>query len=332
MRGQTGQRVARIIGGRDEPVLSALEEEDPIGQDAARLHHLAEPRRDVAQILSDDGGLVLPGRLGQGGQHVLQRIAGIGAVGGPSPLRHQEQLPQTHRMIDAQRARLLCRMPDQVAERRRPRRGHGNRRQGRQTPVLPLFVEVIRRRADAHVGQHDVAAPTAGPVRGLSDREVQIEADRHAQIATAVAQSLQLQLAQILQPHVKGDVVGAVRCQLAHGITVDIAPRVGPAEPTGTVARIDHRRRRDLEQGMAAQIVAALGHEIVRQGRARGPDGAQGGQLGRSDGGVFDQLRVAQILQHRPVGHVGAKARDLVNGQVQRVQEPPVGRRERAAP
>ena len=170
MGGEADEGVPRVGLRGDEAGLVALEEQDAVGEDAGRVHHVAEAFGDVAEILADDDGSVGVAGLGEGGQHRLDGEADVGAFGGGGVARHQEELPERHRVVDAQRAGAAGGVVHQRAEGGGVGGGHADWGERGELPVLAGGGEVVGRGADADAGDGDVGVgPGARAVEQFAD-------------------------------------------------------------------------------------------------------------------------------------------------------------------
>ena len=129
VRGEAGQRLARIGVGRQEEIVALLEEEDAVALDLDGAHHVAETRRHDAEILADDDGAARLRDLGERREHAVEGVADIDAVGGGKTVGDPEQPVEAHRMVDADarrrggaRCRARCGTARNCARRARPAR------------------------------------------------------------------------------------------------------------------------------------------------------------------------------------------------------------------
>ena len=190
--------------------------------------------------------------------------AHVGALGGRSAGGHQEELPERHRVVDAERAGVGGRGVDQRAERRGVGRGHRDGGERRELPVLAGGAEVVGRRADVHAGHGDVAVgPGARPVGDLADGEVEIEAEAHAGGERRLARLAELAVGEPLQPGVEADLVGVALGEGGDGGALRVLQLRRPAGPAGAVAIGRHAGGDRLEAGVALERLAAGGAEAV---------------------------------------------------------------------
>ena len=115
------------------------------------------------------------------------------------PSRDPEQPEQSHDVIDAQAAGVAQARANRLHERLVAGTAQPGRHERRQAPVLPLRVELVGRRADAHAAREDILkCPSVGSSGIEADR--QILHDRHGR-----RRPRELPIDQILQPLVKDD-------------------------------------------------------------------------------------------------------------------------------
>src|SRR4030095_12124667 len=93
--------------------------------------------------------------------------------------------------------------------------------------------EVVWRRADVdRICEHTRLVPRLGTTGIGADREIAVQADRHAGLARGARGLRELQVALPLQVEVKIDVVGVISRELAHRRRGSIAVRLGPCGPS----------------------------------------------------------------------------------------------------
>ena len=145
----------------------ALEQQHPVGQEAARGQRLAQALRHRPQVFADDHAGVAHAFERNDAREVLEIIANIAARGARHAVRNPEQARQCHHVVDAQCAGALhvgrqYGAPGRVTARRKRAR---NPR--RQTPVLPCAIEEVRWRAHARaLREQALVAPAFGAVGG----------------------------------------------------------------------------------------------------------------------------------------------------------------------
>ena len=136
----------------------------------------------------------------------------------------------------------------------------------------------------------------------------------------------------------KGDRLGMAGGEGGDRAAGRVAVFLRPGVPAGGMAFLDHRLRQGLEQSVQVERPAAGGDivgEVLRGGRIAGlAEGAeeegQRLQLERADGGVIDELGLSHLRRDDHFGEHRVGTRHLVQRDVERIEEVPARRRERA--
>ncbi len=170
----------------------------------ASFSALAQLRGHGAQVLADDHAAVAPALAREHPEQVLERIVHVAAfvrlVSRGNPVKPRER----HDVVEAQRAAPRHVGAQQLDERRIACGAQRTRRVRRQTPVLPARIEFIGRRADRGVDGVGLAVgPHLGAAAVGAQREIEVEADRHAELLRAALDEIELLARVPLQIGVK---------------------------------------------------------------------------------------------------------------------------------
>ena len=166
-----------------------------VRQHAGCCERGSHPGRDRPQVLADNQTAIALAFERHDAQKLGKRIRDVGAIDRHRSLRHPEQSHQRHDMIDAQGACMSHRCAQGGDEGRVTRCPQSVRQHRRQTPVLSTQVELIRGRADVHVGcVHGSLAPGFRASRIGADREIAVETDAKAACPSMCARIRELQL------------------------------------------------------------------------------------------------------------------------------------------
>lgn len=307
VRADHGQRLRVPLRGRlERAVLRALEQQRPVRKQRFLGHRLAHARRHVAQVLADHHALVPVAFQCEDREHLLERIAHVGAVafGGP------EKAHERHDVIEPERAGMAHVRAQGFDPRLELRMFERERVDRRQAPVLPQCVQRIGRRAHVHAQR---IQPRLHPhFRAAFVRahgEIAIQAQAHAAVARIALDAFQLRLGQPLQPQPELHVRFVLARERLHAFGIHVPVFLRPRGPAPDVRVLPvEMRLQGFEERVAAERVLALFHESFEPGAARRalaelvrlevpPQHQQHFLLRRGHAGVVDELAVAQRLQ-----------------------------------
>ena len=271
---------------------------------------LVNRRRDDPQVLAHHHG------AGQGGlqagdrQHLVQRVAHIGAVGGRVAVGHPPLPGQAHHMVEAQQCGEAQVMADGLAEVAVAGGPRARRVDRRETPVLAAHEHRVGRSTDGHAGHEQVAL-----VPHVEAVAVGAEGHVEGQALAAAGRGV-------------GDLRQLAGCQPRTDEMAALHHRVH-------VSRRGQRSRGRLpgapvapEPGLGAAIGGVLGHQRVLTDEA-----LQGGVV-PADLGQGIEAGGVQTVQHRVVEQVVDRQRRLggwrgalgLEVDVQLVPHPPADR------
>ena len=266
---------------------------------------------------------------GEQPQHVIERIADIGALGRRASLRDQPQPHQAHRMIDPHSAGVAQACPQGGEERLEAGVDERVRRKADKAPILSRHIEAVRWRADAEAGQQiGWSAPRVAAGRVHADRQIGYHADTHAGSARVGLGARERTGRKPLQEEVIANFPFVRRREARDGISGGVMPIGRPVVPVYLRFRRGRPVRMDrLEQCLLAQPGSALMHEAVELGRVARGEGLEGTAqvvvLGACRVHPVDQRRV---FQPRP-GHRWLNAGKRIGRiGVKRIEEKPVRR------
>ena len=157
-------------------------------------------------------------------------------------------------MVEPDRAGILHRRAQQLAERFAVGRDQRGGIDARQSPALPLGVERVRWRADLDARQVDVlVAPGVEAVRTHADRHVEIEPDRQSGVLREVAAGGQLLVGDPLQEFDEGKLLRIGCAQCGEPLRRRLPPFERPLPP-----RLLETPAQHLEGGVRFEPVASL--------------------------------------------------------------------------
>ena len=164
-------------------------------------------------------------------------------------------------MVDAQPPRMAEGGADGLAKRLVRGRTELMRDEGRQSPVLPQGVVLVRRCAHRHVGgEHVLPGPGIGAVRIDADGEVL----HHRQLGGCPCQ---LRVEEPLQPLMEADAVGTFGREPRHRRSIGTAILGGPRLPSPAVVLGQCAEDRELLQGIALLVAIAVEGGIAAEPR-----------------------------------------------------------------
>ncbi len=174
-------------------------------------------------------------------------------------------------MVDAQRAGRGHVRPQRLDEHCVTRALHGLRIAGRQSPVLPVRVEIVRRRADARAqGIEVLAGPRIRASAVNRNREVEIEAD--AAVPGRCVRGRKLRSRLPLQVEEKADAARVLpreavdfgRCRVAVALRPLLpASHVDVLAPEVLMQRFVHREPAQRFAALAAEVLEAPATAVV---------------------------------------------------------------------
>src|SRR5207247_5654075 len=110
------------------------------------------------------------------------------------------------------------------------------RRIGRQAPVLSLWIELVGRRAAGGLQRVGLAVgPDLGAAAVGAEREIDIEADRHAALVRAALHGVELRPRGAVHPFVELDALGILLRKFPDGARAGIAVFARPVLPASAV-------------------------------------------------------------------------------------------------
>ena len=177
------ERVRRVIIDAAKPAaIVALEHHHLIRPDAPVGHLFAKAFRHRAEILADHHAAMRHALLRGRRQQRLERHLHIDAVVGRKTARHQIKPFQAQHVVEPDRAGIAHRGPQHLPIGLERFHFQARGVEAGEAPVLACGVQRIRRRADGKpAGDRDLFVPGIKPVGLHADRDIEIEADLHAQ-------------------------------------------------------------------------------------------------------------------------------------------------------
>ena len=152
VRGHRGERVAHVVGGRDELAVLLFEQHHLVVIDAELRQRAPDLVGHHAQVLAHDQALVAMALERHDAEQVVEWIVHVAAVGGLEAARHPPLAEQRHHVIEAQRAAVAHAGAHQRHERR-----------VRGAPQLPRILRrnapLLARRRRCGSGGAPMAAP-----------------------------------------------------------------------------------------------------------------------------------------------------------------------------
>lgn len=151
----------------------ALEPQYAHAEHFTRLQLRAQPLGYGAEILADHDRPHAMGFDRENSEHVLQRIAQIGAFSGRCAMRHHPQAVQPQRMVDANAAGMIERGSQGANEAFEAGTFERRGREAGKAPVLPIRAQRIRRGTDRKTGKQVFRpAPGVASTAVHPDREI----------------------------------------------------------------------------------------------------------------------------------------------------------------
>ena len=261
--GHRNRLIAPHIGGEERAVPIPLERQDAHAEHPGLRHDVAKAGRDGAKVLADhdrSASLIGPVRLdSQDAHHVGKGHRQIGTLIGRSAVRDHPETAKPEGMVDADAPRMREDGAQRIDERRKALPPQRERRQGGNSPILPIGTQRIGRGTDRQAGQQLVAsAPAVRAVHGDADGKVGDQPDRHAAAPRGVRRVTKRSVGPPLGKGVEANGVvvlgGETGNRFASGIVIFFRP-VDPAARPVTAVEIGVKR---IEQRLRFQPFAAL--------------------------------------------------------------------------
>ena len=239
------RRLAKITG------LVLLEKKRPVGKYAGFVQRRAQRLRHRAEILADHHAAVAPALHGEDAEQIAERIIHVAALLRLGAARHAVEALERHHVIEPQRAAHRHVGAQEIDERAVARGAQRARRVRRQAPVLSAWIELVGRRAARNPGGvGGLVAPHFGAAGVGAEREIDVHADRHAELVRVALHCVELRAREPLQVLMKLDAPRVFPGECLHRGRLRVAIFLRPALPAAAELFAQH-----LEQCVGAQLL-----------------------------------------------------------------------------